>query len=408
MKALVFDNSMPRLAVTKLFSFLGPWVYTAATAPLQYKEIAEPELLGDDWALLDTTLCGVCGSDTKQLSLDGAFDNPLTAYVSFPHVMGHEAVGRISKAGKNSGVKEGQRVLLYPSLSCAMRELPLCEWCERGQLTQCLSFTRGRFGPAPFTGTSADLPGGMAPRIPVHKKQCIPIPDDVSDEAAVLGDPFATSFHAVLRTPPPKGGVVLVYGCGTIGLAAIAVLRWLHPDVRVLAIARFAHQADMARKLGAHLVLPHASALGIVESVAKETNSDLMKPWNGIPVVNGGVDVVYDTIANASTLEVGVRVCRARGAISMLGVAKPGRFEWTPMYIKELSMVGSNAFSDEDLEGRSMNGMAWYLELTQRGVINLSELVTHRFAIEEYRAAFGACFDQGKSKAIKVALVHSR
>ena len=69
------------------------------------------------------------------------------------------------------------------------------------------------------------------------------MPEDVSDEAAVLADPFSVSLHAVLREPPPAGGTALVYGCGTLGLLAVAILRALHPSVRVLAVARFAHQA---------------------------------------------------------------------------------------------------------------------------------------------------------------------
>jgi len=406
MKALVFDNSLPRLAFTKIFGFLGPQMYTAPTAPLRYLDIPEPTLTGDDWALLETSLCGVCGSDYKQVFLDGAFDNPLTAYISFPHVIGHEAVGRIAKAGKNSGVKEGQRVLLYPNLSCGMRGLELCEWCVNGHYTQCLSFTQGDLSPALHSGNSREIHGGMAPLIPVHARQCIPIPDDIPDEVAVLGDPFGVALHAILRSPPPKGGKVLVYGCGTIGLAAVAVLRYLYPDVRIFAVARFAHQSAMATKLGADVILPHAPALAIVEKVAQETNSQLLKPWNGIPVVNGGVDVVYDTIGKAQTLEVGVRVCRSRGTISVLGVATPARFEWTPLYFKEISIVGSNAFAMEELEGRTQNGMAWYLELVGRGAIDLSSLVTHTFPLADYRKAFAACHDQASSGAIKVVLSH--
>src|SRR5690606_28870245 len=106
-----------------------------------------------------------------------------------------------------------------------------------------------------------------------------PIPDGVSDEQAVLGDPFSVSFHAILKAPPPEQGQVLVYGCGTLGLLAIAILRAIHPTVRVLAVARYEHQARLARQLGAHVVLPHRPTRELVNRVAGETGASLNEPW---------------------------------------------------------------------------------------------------------------------------------
>ena len=65
----------------------------------------------------------------------------------------------------------------------------------------------------------------------------------------MLADPFSVSLHAVLHQPPPAGGRVLLYGAGTLGLLTIPILRILHPDVRILVVARFAHQARLAEEL---------------------------------------------------------------------------------------------------------------------------------------------------------------
>lgn len=406
MKALVFENSLPRLALTKVLSAFGSWAFTAPTSPFVLRELPEPDLLGDDWAVLETSLCGLCGSDIKQASLDGAWDNPMTAYISFPHVLGHEVVGRITRAGGASGVREGQRVLLYPNLSCAMRGVEPCEWCARGHLAQCLSYTRGALPPSIHTGNCSLVPGGFAERVPVHARQCIALPDDVSDEVAVLGDPFAVGLHSVLRAPPPKGGTAVVYGCGTIGLCTVGVLRLLYPDTRVIAVTRFPHQAEAAQKLGAHLTLPHAPERALVERLAQETKADLLSPWNGLPVLNGGADVVYDTVASARTLEVGVRVTRSRGSICIVGVSKPERFEWTPIYFKEIHLVGSNAFAMETIDGRTRHGQEWYLDFVRERRFDPAPLLTHRFPFADYKQAFAAAFDQRGSRSIKVALDH--
>jgi threonine dehydrogenase-like Zn-dependent dehydrogenase len=58
----------------------------------------------------------------------------------------------------------------------------------------------------------------------------------------------------------------------------------------------------------------------------------------------GAIDVVYDTVGKRETFEVGVRVLKARGTLVKAGVHGPTMWEDTPLYFKELSMVGSNAF----------------------------------------------------------------
>ena len=71
-----------------------------------------------------------------------------------------------------------------------------------------------------------------------------------------VADPFAVSLHSVTRHPPPPGGKALVYGAGALGTTATAILRALYPDVEVMVVARFAAQAELARRLGATVVEP--------------------------------------------------------------------------------------------------------------------------------------------------------
>ncbi|MGH0038439.1 MAG: zinc-dependent alcohol dehydrogenase [Myxococcota bacterium] len=407
MEALVFANSLPRLAATRLLGALTPRAYVGPLAPIRLAEIPEPSLPADDWVVIGARLCGVCGSDAKQVFLKGSTDNPMTAVISFPQVLGHEVVGVIESVGPAvRQLRVGERVVLNPWLSCVTRGLEPCEWCRRGELALCRNFTRGHLAPGIHTGTSAQATGGFAPRLPAHESMCIPIPDDVSDEAAVLADPFSVSLHAIAHEPPPPGGRVLVYGCGTLGLLSLPILRALHPDVEVLAVARFAHQAALASELGAHHVLAHRPTRGLIERVAEAAGADSLEPWRGLPMLNGGVDVVYDTVGSPETIEVGVRVVRPRGRIVVTGVEAPRRFEWTPLYFKEVSLVGSNAFAVEAIDGRRMHAMEWYFALMRERGVDATSILTHRFRLEEYRDAFLACYDQDAHCAVKVLFEH--
>jgi threonine dehydrogenase-like Zn-dependent dehydrogenase len=403
MRALVFDKSMPRLAATRVLAAFSPRAFVGPTAPIRMQDIPEPTIPADDWVRLRTRLCGICGSDTKQVFLNGALDNPMTALISFPQVLGHEVVATVEDAGPAAQwLVPGQRVVLNPWLSCGPRGLPPCDWCRSGDFAQCTGFAQGTIEPGIHTGNSSRATGGFAPLLPAHASMCIPVPDAVTDEAAVLADPFAVSFHSIVHSPPPPGGTVLVYGCGTLGLLAIAILHALHPDVRVLAVARYAHQADLAVKLGADRALPHRPTSALIDALAELTGSDLLRPWNGLPMLNGGVDVIYDTVGSPETLEVGVRVTRSRGRISVTGVEAPKRFEWTPLYFKELSVVGSNAFGHETWQGRRQHAMEWYFELIGSREFDATAILTHRFELANWRDAFMALWNQGRSGAVKV------
>ncbi len=403
MRALLFEHSMARLAATKLLSAVSPQAYVGPTAPMQLREIPAPSLPAPDWAVVRTKLCGLCGSDYKQVFLNGRLDNPMTALISWPQVLGHEVVGLIDEVGPAvSDRRVGERVVLNPWLSCAPRGLPPCEWCQRGNLAQCSNFTRGVVSTGIHTGTSATATGGYAQRVPAHASQWMPVPEEVRDDAAVLADPFSVSLHAILRSPPPEAGAALVYGCGTLGLLAIAILRALHPDVRVLAVARFDHQAVLAEQFGAERIIRHRPTRRIIAEVAELTAADTLEPWRGLPMLNGGVAVVYDTVSAAETLEVGVRVARSRGSIVVIGVEPPRRFEWTPLYFKEISLIGSNGFGIEEYAGRRQHAMEWYFEFIRTKGIDVTPIITHRYPLDGYRKAFMVCHAQGEHGAVKV------
>ena len=122
-------------------------------------------------------------------------------------------------------------------------------------------------------------------------------------------------------------------------------------------------------------------------------------PWP----IPGHIDVVYDSIAKAETLEVGVRVLAERGRLVYTGVATPERWESTPIYFKEITIAGSNAFGMEDFEGRRQHAIAHYLQLVAEDRLDITPMLTHRFRLEEWWPALKALARQDRSGALKVA-----
>ena len=370
-------------------------------------DLPDPPLLGDDWMVLRNRVTGICGSDSKQVLMDfeDASDNMMTAFISFPQVLGHEVVGTVETTGPAvTGVERGQRVVLYPNLGCRPRGItPLCPACERGDYSICANFHAGHLSWGIHTGNAVEATGGFADRLPAHTSMAIPVPDDIDDEVAVLADPWSVSFHAITRNPPAPGAKVIVYGAGALGTTATAILRQLWPASEVATIARWPGQAELARRFGATVFDP-TSPEELVEALASWSGATLRRPWGGLPVAYPGqVDVVYDTVGAPQTTEVALRVLREQGTLVQLGVSSPGRFEWTPWYFKELRLIGSNAFGDETFEGERRHAFEHFFALLRDRRINLDGMLTHRFRLDEWRDAFTTIIRQGETGAIKVA-----
>jgi threonine dehydrogenase-like Zn-dependent dehydrogenase len=252
----------------------NPLLQNLAITPMALQDVDAPKLLGPDWVVLQTRVCGICGSDSKQVFMDAggdATDFSMTAFISFPQILGHEVVANVVETGPEArGVEAGQRVLLQCWLSCAPRGItPLCPACEAGDYSLCWNFTEGRITPGIHTGNSSDGTGGFAELLPAHASQAMPIPDDVSDEVAVLADPFAVALHSITRHPPPEGGKAIVWGAGALGTSAVAILQSLYPSVDVACVARTKAQQALATKLGANVVVSsEQSDEAIVEALA--------------------------------------------------------------------------------------------------------------------------------------------
>ncbi len=198
MKALVFRHNLAREAASAVGGRVDQRAYVSRFAPVRIEDIEELPLPAKDWVRVQTTFSGLCGSDVKQIILNGSRANPLTALVSFPHVLGHEVVGRRADTG--------ERVVLNPWLSCVPRGIdPPCPACQAGRYPWCRNFRSGNLPVSIHLGNCAAAAGAHAERFAAHPSQLFAIPEHVSDDAAVLADPVSVSLRSILLAPPAAG-----------------------------------------------------------------------------------------------------------------------------------------------------------------------------------------------------------
>jgi threonine dehydrogenase-like Zn-dependent dehydrogenase len=384
MIGLRFSRSVPRYAAAKVAGRKAPGLLPHI-APLRLAHYDDPELPGDHWVKVAPSLSGICGSDLAMLSGDASFY--FSPIVSMPFIPGHEVVGK--------RLDTEERVVLEPVLACAARGVEtMCESCARGEVGLCTRTAHGIVAPALQTGFCEDTGGGWGTMLVAHSSQLHVVPDDLSDDAAVLIEPLACAVHAVLRADVQPGSTVCVSGAGTMGLLTIAALRALTKDVRVFAIAKHGRQREEARRLGADdVVTPDAA----VRSLRLATRASLLEPEMGSPWLAGGVDVSFECAGNAGALDTCFRTTRARGRVVLVGLPPAARIDLAPVWHRELEVIGAYTYGREN-DGRHTFDIAFEIA---RGV-DLAPLVSARYPLTRYAEALDHAMDAGRLDSVKV------
>jgi threonine dehydrogenase-like Zn-dependent dehydrogenase len=378
-----FSRSVPRFAASKLVGRAAPGL-VGAIAPLRLAHYDDPELPADDWVRVAPRLSGICGSDLAMLSGSASFY--FSPIISMPFIPGHEVVGTLD---------DGTRVVIEPVLACAARgiEEP-CEACRSGQVGLCTRTAHGHIAPALQTGFCEETGGGWGTMLVAHSSQIHHVPDTLSDEAAVLIEPFACAIHAVLRGNVAPGETVLVSGAGTMGLLTIAALRALVTDVRIMAVAKHGVQKTEAKRLGADDVVTPDSAL---RSVRLVTQATLHEPEQGSPWLAGGVDTSFECAGNAGALDTCLRTTRGRGRVVLVGLPAASKVDLAPVWHRELEVAGAYTYGVEG-DGRRTFEIA--IDLAQQ--IDLAPLVSASYPLTRYQEAIDHAMDAGRLDAVKV------
>jgi L-iditol 2-dehydrogenase len=402
-RAIQMTSSIPRYVLTRLIGMVYRPIFYSEIAMLRYANVPEPVLPGPQWVKIKTRYGGICGSDLHTLMLETS--PSLSAFTSFPFILGHENVGVIAEIGPQvSGLAVGDRVVAEPLLPCVTRGMTEpCEFCARGDIALCRNFSEGSLSPGMGIGSCADTGGSWGEYFVAHRSQVFRVPEQVSDENALLAEPLAVALHAVLRDLPSDTRTVVVSGAGVIGLCTIAALRAAGNRARVIALARYPFQAEMARRLGADEVVTSRGAQ-IVEEVARLTNGVLYRPLVGPRVLSGGADIVYECVGNASSIGTCLRITRGGGRVILAGLAdKPKGVEWTPIWLKELTLKGTFWCGIEQRQDRPIHDTELALEWMAQGKVDLAPLLTHRFALAEYRKALTVTLARKHNGVLKSA-----
>lgn len=323
---------------------------------------------GPGEAVIRVTLTTICGTDLHILRGEYPVKPGL--------VIGHEPVGVIHEMGVGlSGYSIGDRVLVGAITPCGQ-----CDYCLSGDWSQC----GGPIGGWKFGNT---INGAQAEYLLVPNAQAnlAKIPDDLTDDQVVLlADIASTGISAAESGEIQIGDTVAVFAQGPIGLCATAGAK-LKGAGFIIAVESDPVRSAMAIRMGADVVVDHTKG-DAIERIRRMTGGK-------------GVDVAIEALGTQATFESALRVLRAGGTLSSLGV-----------YSGKLSVplepfaagLGDHKIVTTLCPG-GKERMRRLMELVRHGRLDLRPLLTHTFTLDQIVDAY-KLFGERREGVIKVAI----
>ncbi len=381
MDALLFPRKEARYVAAMAASRIKPGA-GASVGPLKLTQLDPPDLPGPGWEHVTTRLAGICGSDLS--TIDGRASRYFEALASFPFIPGHEVVAERA---------DGSRVVLEPVLGPETRgEVPAWPGAAQADGNDYGHLTAGVLEPGLQTGSCASTGGGWSEIFAAHESQLHVVAEALSDESAVMIEPTAAGIHAVLRGNVPDGGTVAVIGAGTMGLTAIAALRRYTKVDAIVVAARYPHQHQAARLLGADLtVVPDELGRAIRRAAGTRVVGSTL---------GSGVDVTIDAVGSSSSLTDAIGFTRPRGRIVLLGMPNQVDMNLTALWHRETELVGAYCYGTEHGHG---DKHTFELAADLVGDLNLGQLVSELYPLADYQTAIEHAAQAGPRGLIKVA-----
>jgi 2-desacetyl-2-hydroxyethyl bacteriochlorophyllide A dehydrogenase len=334
-------------------------------------EVALPEC-GPHDVVVDVGACGICGSNLHEWREPARGISPGKRPVA--GASGHELVGVVVQAGSAVELPRGTRVAVEPQLA---QSCGACSACERGRAWFCPQ------------RRPLDV-WGFAEQIVLPARAVFTVPERLSDVAATLTEPMGSAVHALRGTSRAltgggriDGASVAVLGCGVAGLLTVRAARHLGAD-RVVAVARYPHQARMAPACGADRVLDSIDPR--LQELLKEERPDIV-----VEAVGGTAD----------TFDLALRAVAPGGDVAVLGLfERPQQLDVRRAVWRELRLWFPVAYG----VGEGVHDFEIALRALEGAADTMDELISHRFPLEETGQAFETAADK-QSACLRVVVV---
>jgi threonine 3-dehydrogenase len=307
----------------------------------------EPPRVGHNDVLIRMKKTAICGTDIHIYNWDAWAQKT----VPVPMQVGHEYCGEIVEVGSEvAGFAPGDRVSGEGHITCGH-----CRNCRAGRRHLCRN----------TIGVGVNRPGCFAEYMVLPASNVFKLPDAITDEIASVLDPLGNATHAALSFDL-VGEDVLITGAGPIGIMAVAIAR--HVGARHVVITDVNdYRLDLARKMGASRALnvAHESIEGAMRDLGMEEGFDVGLEMSGNPVAFRDL----------------LKSMHHGGRVALLGIPPSDvAIDWNEVIFKGLVIKG--------IYGREMFETWYKMAAMLQSGLDVTPIITHRFAIGDYQLAF--------------------
>ncbi|MEU9884563.1 alcohol dehydrogenase catalytic domain-containing protein [Sphaerisporangium sp. NPDC051017] len=345
-------------------------------APEDYRleEVPVPKP-GKGEALVRVEAVGICASDLKCYHGAAKFwgDENRPAWAETEVIPGHEFVGEIvqldEEASRRWGVEVGDRVVSEQIVPCWK-----CRYCLRGEYWMC--------APHQMYGFKRRHPGGMASYMVYPAEALVyKISKDLPPAHAAFTEPLSCALHAVERANIRFEDVVVVAGCGPIGLGMIAGAAQKFP-AEVIALDMSQDKLELAKLCGA------TRTINVAEQDAVAIVKDLTDGY--------GADVYLEGTGHPSAVAQGLNLLR-----------KLGRYVEYSVFGSDVTVDWSIISDDKELDvlGAHLGPHCWpaAIRLLESGKLPMDQICSHQLPLSRFQDGLDLVADGTKS--IKVSLI---
>jgi threonine 3-dehydrogenase len=325
---------------------------------LWMEEVPVPKI-GPKDILVKVRKTAICGTDLHIYK----WDEWSQRTIKTPMTIGHEFVGEIVELGAEvKDWKVGERVSAEGHIVCGE-----CRACKAGKRHLCPN----------TVGIGVNRNGCFAEYVSVPCTNAWRVHPDVSDEIASIFDPYGNATHAALSFDM-VGEDVLITGAGPIGCMAAAICR--HNGARNVVVTDINdYRLALAQRLGADRVV----------NVAKESLKDTMDDLGMV----GGFDVGLEMSGNPQAFTQMLDTMYHGGRVALLGLIPNGTaIDWDKVIFKGLFIKG--------IYGREIFETWYKMEAMIRSHLDISPVITHRFAFDDFQKGFDAMLSGESGKVI--------
>lgn len=395
MKALLFRPSKFRLLASLFLRKLTGKIHLGLFSPLQMVDL--PENQSEDLIGVKPLLAGICGSDLRKLRISFSLGSAISIGrgLSKDFILGHEMVGEVTSNASNSDISVGDKIVFLPGWNCKNLNIPECDYCQKGMPLLCINRHQSN---------SDQHEGVWTENLFLSPERFIVLPKELKDEDAVLIEPLACAIHTILRRAPQAKEKVLIIGAGTIGLSILMCLKAMFPDNQVCIQVRYDYQYQLAKELGADLVLFEKDR----DSKLKMTDffeTQLISKFSFNEILELGADIVYDCVGNSSSLKLALRSARPRGAVIIEGISSDAVIkDASPVWLREVDIIGSHGHGIDHWNNESKHSYEIAVDLIKTAQIKPGVLLSHIIDFKNYKEGIRIAESKNKYKSVKVAL----